>query len=84
MQTTQIDLLLQPEVEQITRLSGTTLWRLERAGKFPRRLKIGVKRVAWSAQEVNSWLNTRMAEREPQGPTRRRNEAARRQDVTAT
>ncbi len=69
MQTTQIDLLLQPEVEKITRLSGTTLWRLERAGKFPRRMKIGIKRVAWSAQEVSAWLDTRMEARVGESPT---------------
>jgi len=60
------DLLLAPEVEKITRLSGTTLWRLEREGKFPKRVKIGLKRVAWSAQEINTWLSARMAARSPE------------------
>ena len=51
-------LLLEKEVRAKTRLSGATLWRLERAGKFPRRIKIGTKRVAWSEDEVDRYTPT--------------------------
>ncbi len=44
------------EVAQCTGLSRTTIWRLERAGKFPARFKISNKAVGWSAQEVENWL----------------------------
>ncbi len=50
------ELLLLPEVTARTRVSDTTLWRLEKVGRFPKRLRIGFKRVAWSAREVDAWI----------------------------
>lgn len=50
------ELLLLPEVTARTRISDTTLWRLEKVGRFPKRLKIGFKRVAWSARDVDAWI----------------------------
>jgi prophage regulatory protein len=35
---------------------GTHLARLEKAGKFPRRVKISKKRVAWLDSEIAAWL----------------------------
>jgi prophage regulatory protein len=57
-------LLLQREVKEITRLSATTLWRLERRGQFPRRIQLSPKRVAWSRAEVDDWLATRKRDRQ--------------------
>ena len=31
-------LIRKPDVEEITGYSSTTIWRLEKAGKFPRRI----------------------------------------------
>jgi prophage regulatory protein len=64
------DLLLEPECRKLTRLHPTTRWRLEKQGKFPRRIKIGDPdayngRVAWSRNEVEAWLADRMAARPP-------------------
>ena len=39
------------------RLSDTTLWRLEKVGRFPKRVKIGFKRVAWRAAEIDAWVS---------------------------
>ena len=50
------ELLLMDEVTARARLSGTTLWRLEKAGRFPKRQKIGFKRVAWRAAEIDDWI----------------------------
>ena len=50
------ELLLLSEVVDRTRLSDTTLWRLEKAGRFPKRIKIGFKRVAWRAHEIDAWV----------------------------
>ncbi len=41
------------------------LIRLEKAGAFPRRLRIGGQRVAWLADEIDSWLAQKIAERDP-------------------
>ncbi len=50
------ELLLIDEVTDRARLSGTTLWRLEKVGRFPKRVKIGFKRVAWRAAEIDAWV----------------------------
>ena len=50
------ELLLLPEVVLRTRLSAPTLWRLERKGKFPKRLVIGIRRVAWRVAELDRWM----------------------------
>jgi predicted DNA-binding transcriptional regulator AlpA len=55
------ELLLLPEVAERTRLSDTTLWRLEKAGRFPKRIKIGFKRVAWRAIDIDAWIAGRAA-----------------------
>ena len=36
-------------------LSDTTIWRMEKAGSFPRRVKISLNRVAWSLAEFEKW-----------------------------
>src|SRR5262249_50107800 len=56
-------LLLEDEVAALTRLSSITRWRLERRGLFPRRLKIGLRRVAWLRAEIFNWLEARAAAR---------------------
>jgi len=50
------ELLLLDEVTDRARLSDTTLWRLEKVGRFPKRVKIGFKRVAWRAAEIDAWI----------------------------
>ena len=40
-------------------LSRPTIWRLERAGEFPKRRQLGKKSVAWLEQEVEEWLASR-------------------------
>ncbi len=38
--------------------------RLEAAGKFPKRVRLGPNRVAWLLFEVDVWLNERIAFRD--------------------
>ena len=38
--------------------------RLEKEGKFPKRVTIGANRVGWLASEVEGWINARVAERD--------------------
>lgn len=38
--------------------------RLEAAGKFPKRIKLGPNRVAWVLSEVNAWVNERIDKRD--------------------
>lgn len=46
-------------VTEMTGLSRSTLWRLERDGDFPARRQLGPNRVAWLASEVEAWLRRR-------------------------
>ena len=41
-----------------------TVWRWERAGVFPRRVRIGSNTVAWPESEVAAWCEARVAERD--------------------
>jgi prophage regulatory protein len=55
------DLILRPERKRLVPLSDATIWRLERAGKFPRRILISKKRVAWRRSDIEAWLKKRAA-----------------------
>lgn len=43
--------------------SFTHIKRLEDAGKFPLRVKLGQCRVAWVAEEVEAWIEERISQR---------------------
>ena len=40
--------------------SAAHLARLESAGLFPQRVKLGACRVGWVEAEVNEWINERL------------------------
>lgn len=56
-------LIRRREVLRRTGLSSTALDRLERSGKFPIKVTIGPRAVAWSGSEVNAWIDARKADR---------------------
>jgi prophage regulatory protein len=43
------------------------LWRLERAGKFPKRVALSPSRIAWIESEVDAWIKARVAARDSRG-----------------
>ncbi|TFV70501.1 AlpA family phage regulatory protein [Bradyrhizobium frederickii] len=43
--------------------SKVQLWRLERAGKFPQRVKLSPQRVAWIESEIDEWIAARISAR---------------------
>lgn len=45
------------------RVSNTSLLRWEALGRFPRRTRMAGCSVAWLADEVTQWLETRASER---------------------
>ncbi len=57
--TEQLRALRVSEVERVTGLNRSTLWKLERRGEFPRRRKLLGGAVAWLSSEVDEWLRTR-------------------------
>ncbi|HZC57323.1 MAG TPA: AlpA family phage regulatory protein [Xanthobacteraceae bacterium] len=44
--------------------SKVWLWKLERDGKFPLRVRLGEKRYGWPVEEIDAWLESRAAARE--------------------
>ena len=50
------------EVMRLTGLGRTTLWQLERAGRFPQRVRpLGNRAVRWRESEVRRWIAERTA-----------------------
>ena len=47
------------EVQAMTGLSRTTLWRLENEVAFPRRVGLGGNSVGWRLSEVQEWIANR-------------------------
>ncbi|MBM4124948.1 MAG: AlpA family phage regulatory protein [Nitrospira sp.] len=52
-------ILRKPAILEMTGLSDTTIWRLERKGRFPARRRISDNSVGWFEAEVEEWLNAR-------------------------
>ena len=45
------------ETKSITGLSNTTIWRMEKAGNFPKRRQVSPGAVGWLLSEVLSWMD---------------------------
>jgi prophage regulatory protein len=52
-------ILRDPECEERSGLSRTTRWRLIKAGKFPKPVKITDHAIGWRESEVDQWLASR-------------------------
>lgn len=39
--------------------SRTTIWRLEKQKKFPKRINLGGRAVGWRLTEIQEWIQTR-------------------------
>lgn len=48
------------DVERITGLSVSTLYRLAKKGEFPKPVKVGARASAWLADEVQAWADSRV------------------------
>lgn len=47
------------EVQSMTGLSRTTIWRMENKQEFPRRVSLGANCVGWRLAEITAWINNR-------------------------
>ena len=56
----QTQLIPQKKVMEMTSLSGTTIWRMEKTNSFPKRHKIGPNRVAWLQSEIEEWISSKV------------------------
>ena len=48
------------DVRSATGLSRASIYRAEREGRFPARVPIGERSVAWRASEVQAWIADRI------------------------
>lgn len=54
-----------PDVSQrIGYKSKAHIERLEKAGKFPKSVKLGARAKGWVLSEVNDWITARIADRD--------------------
>lgn len=56
-------IIRKPELLNTVGLSDPTIWRMEKDGKFPKRLRLGGNSCGWLESEVNGWLADRAAAR---------------------
>ena len=57
-------LLSKKQVREIVLYSPAHIARLEAAGLFPKRVRLGTGRVGWVDAEVYGWVDARIAERD--------------------
>lgn len=56
-------MLSKRQVRELVLYSPAHIARLEAAGQFPKRVKLGPSRVGWVEQEVLDWLMERVKKR---------------------
>jgi prophage regulatory protein len=52
-------IIREPECHQITGLSRSTRWRLERRSEFPKRRQLSPGCSGWLASEIAAWIAAR-------------------------
>lgn len=48
-----------PQVEMLIGMSRSSIYRLERLGRFPERVKISDRAVGWRRDQLERWLASR-------------------------
>ena len=62
--TTQLQILRRPEVEERIGLRRSALYQAIQDGRFPRPVKLTPHAVGWLANEIDDWIAARSAERD--------------------
>ncbi len=57
-------LLTKKEVRDRVCYSPQHIARLEKAGKFPKRVQLGPNRVGWVEAEIDAWIRDRIDDRD--------------------
>ena len=52
------------EAMRLTGLGRTTIWKLEREGRFPRKRQLSDRRVGYLRMEVTFWIGDRQPARQ--------------------
>ena len=62
-------LLRRREVERITGLSRSSIYRQMQAGDLPRPLRVGPSAVRWKQSDIAAWLESRPVAESELGPS---------------
>ena len=52
-------LLRRREVEEVTGLPRSSIYRLMKSGDFPRQVSVGPSAVRWKESEITAWVDSR-------------------------
>lgn len=55
-------IITKKELRALVPYTPQHIHRLEKAGRFPRRLQLGPNRVGWRLTDIERWINERVAE----------------------
>ena len=61
-------LLRRRQVEEITGMGRSSIYRLMQHGDFPPPVRVGPAAVRWRESDITSWLESRPLARGPSGP----------------
>lgn len=61
-------IIRKPELIRMLGVSDPSIYRWERAGKFPKRIRLGGSACGWLASEVELWLAMKASERDGAAP----------------
>lgn len=56
------------QITDLTKYTAQHIYRLERAGKFPSRIRLGANRVGWRLAEIEQWFASREVIARPAPP----------------
>jgi prophage regulatory protein len=59
--TNQITLLRRNQVEAITGLARSTIYKLIKKGSFPKPIQLTDRAVAWPSNLIESWVSEKLA-----------------------
>ena len=59
MMTMHDRLLRRRQVEEITGMGRSSIYRLMQEGEFPRPVRIGPAAVRWKASDITAWMESR-------------------------
>ena len=57
-------ILRKPAVLEMVGYSGMHIDRLEKAGRFPKRVRLGENAVGWVEEEIDAWISAKVEARD--------------------
>ena len=63
MSAPSMKLITKKQLHDMVPYTPQHILRLEKMGKFPKRVRVGENRVAWLLTEVERWIAVRVAQR---------------------